>query len=337
MKKSIEPDTNDKNLSEFDIIAAYFQRPAKHASILKTIGDDCALLHVPENYRLALSMDTLVAGRHFPVDASPAQIASRAFCTALSDLAAMGAVPRWFTLALTLPCAQRAWLASFSQSLFAFADQYHCELIGGDTTQGPLTITIQVHGFVENNALTRDGASAGETVFVTGTLGDGRAALDILLAEHEQGYDHATVNFLTQRFYQPEPQINAGLLLRAYASAAIDVSDGLLADLQHIANASQVNIDIETEKIPLSFACEKVAGDKVLSYALTGGDDYQLAFVVPDNLVSTIEKLIDSGQLNATAIGKTLACQGEKPTVRCYRNSQLMADLGQQGYQHFAS
>lgn len=342
------------SLSEFDLIATYFQRQPKHKSVVKGVGDDCAIVSARSDHHLVMSMDTLVLGRHFPQAASPEQIATRAFCTCLSDLAAMAAEPRWFTLALTLPEADPLWLERFSRALLSIADDYACELVGGDTTQGPLTLTLQVHGEVKQNcALTRDAAKEGDAVFVSGYLGDGAAALDILLDESsinlqaQAGVDKKELDYLSGRFYCPEPQIKLAQAIADYSHAAIDISDGLVADLQHIAVASQVDIDIDVDALPISSACQKVAGDRALQYALSGGDDYQLAFTVPAQHIALIEQINADEKWNMTLIGKVVALNAGEPdagkpnpgkaVVRCFQNKQLFTVKDRTGYQHFAS
>lgn len=315
-------------------------------SVIKGIGDDCAILSVPQNHHLVVSMDTLVSGRHFPVDATPAQIATRAFCTCLSDLAAMGATPSWFTLGLTLPESDITWITSFSTSLLAIAKEYSCELVGGDTTQGPLTITLQVHGIVEEEkSLRRDQAKVGDSVFVTGCLGDGAAALAIITNDSAIfDVDTQQRKYLESRFYCPQPQIKTMLHINDVVHAAIDVSDGLLADLQHIATASNVDIAIDIDTLPISSACRSLVGDdKALTYALSGGDDYQIAFTVPDINLAAITQLVKKGEIIATSIGKIVATDfstGEN-VVSCYQeNKNLSIESlldGYKGYQHFAS
>lgn len=324
-------------LNEFEIIRRYFQRPPQQPSVACAVGDDCAVLSVPAEQQLVVSMDTLVAGRHFPSTAAPDEIASRAFCTALSDLAAMGAEPLWFTLGLTLPQADSDWLQRFAEGLFAVASPYNCDLVGGDTTRGPLTVTVQVHGAVpEGCALMRSGATVGDTVFVTETLGDGAAALAVLLGDAT--VDPQQRDYLQRRFYRPQPQIAAGLAIRNLASSAIDISDGLLADLNHIAVASQVDIEVDAGTLPISPACRATAGNErqALAYACQGGDDYQLAFTVPLQNVAMIERMLAAGALSATAIGSVQTCRAEPPQVRCYHQGETLA-FNEPGYQHFVT
>lgn len=292
---------------------------------------------MPAGQSLAVSLDTLVAGRHFPNDAAPEDIATRAFCVCLSDLAAMGATPQCYTLGLTLPDVDPLWLAAFSDSLHQIASRYDCQLIGGDTTKGPLTITLQVHGIVpEGAALRRSSAQVGDQLYVTNTLGDGAAALQAILGE--VSFARQDVDYLTSRFYQPEPQITAGIALAGLAHAAIDISDGLLADLAHIARASRVDMTVDVDQLPLSAACLSAGREQAIEWALTGGDDYQLAFTVPAKRQAELDVLFKEHSINATLIGTTHQISGDKPTVRCqYAQQPWQADNLRKGFDHFAS
>jgi len=265
-------------VKEFELIERYFQQPAlswRDSIIDTTIGDDCAVLDIPKDLQLCISMDTLVEDIHFPKDANPYDIATRALCVTLSDLAAMGAKPIGFTLALTLPSASEKWLKSFSDGLIEIAQQYHCSLMGGDTTRGPLlVISIQVHGVVKKGcALKRTGAQVGDKVYVSGNMGDGAGALPLVL-------ENPTLkNELTERYHKPYPQIEFGQKLLGVASACLDVSDGLIQDLNHICKKSSVGMVIDADKIPLSNALvQQYSNSQALEYALSGGDDYQLAY-----------------------------------------------------------
>ncbi len=265
-------------MKEFELIEQYFQQETlswcnEHVAL--GIGDDCAVLNVPAHQQMCISMDTLVEDIHFPKYANPYDIATRALCVTLSDLAAMGATPLGFTLAITLPIAQESWLKEFSEGLIAIAQQYQCPLMGGDTTRGPLlVISIQVHGIVEkHSALKRSGAQIGDYVYVSGNLGNGAGALP-----HVLQHPKCSIG-LANYFWQPLPCIEFGKELVGKASACLDVSDGLVQDLNHICKASGVGIKLELNSIPLSDLLLKEYGqEKALQLALSGGDDYQLAF-----------------------------------------------------------
>ncbi len=318
---------------EFQLIQQFFQReqaeqPAE--GVLLGIGDDCALLQIPEGKQLAVSVDTLVADVHFPAEADAELIAERALRTNLSDLAAMGADALWFTLALTLPEANEDWLRRFSRGLFACAREYKIALIGGDTTSGPLSITIQVMGAVAPGAvLRRDGANIGDFVLVTHSLGDGAAALALI--QHRIVCDETSANYLRERFYRPTPRLQESALVRELATAALDVSDGLVADLQHICDASDVGAVIDVENLPLSPALQALNNQpQALEWALSGGDDYELCFTVAPEKMADIAMLIAQGKLNATVIGEIIP--GNK--VMCEFEGQPF-DLANTGYQHF--
>lgn len=319
--------------SEFQLIQQFFQReqaeqPAE--GVLLGIGDDCAVLQIPNGKQLAVSVDTLVADVHFPVDADPELIAERALRTNLSDLAAMGADPLWFTLALTLPEAGEDWLRSFSRGLFKCAREYGVALVGGDTTSGPLSITIQVMGATQpQQTLRRDGANVGDFVLVTNFVGDGAAALAAIQNTHTFADEHA--EYLKQRFYRPTPRLSESALIREIASSALDISDGLVADLQHICDASDLGAVIDVENLPLSPALKSLNND-VQSYqwALSGGDDYELCFTAPPEKMADIAMLIAQGKLQATVIGEMIA--GSK--VICEYEGEPF-ELTKTGYQHF--
>jgi thiamine-monophosphate kinase len=322
-------------LGEFDIIKQYFQRDKKQPGVVLGIGDDCALVDLTANTYLALTVDTLVAGNHFPADAAAADIASRSLCVNLSDLAAMGAKPLWFTLSLSLPEANESWLAEFSRGLFAVADRFDCQLVGGDTTRGPLSVTIQAHGSVPiDRYLTRAGAQIGDRLFVTGSLGDGAAALAMI--RNELALNEQQANYLYRRFYQPEPQLLAAQKLLGISCTAIDISDGLLADLGHIASASQVAMVVDVDHLPLSPTLHMLyqrQPQRVQQWALAGGDDYQLAFTVATAKLPVVKELIATGELEATEIGIVKSGQG----VECRLKGNAYHCDFEKGYQHFVS
>ncbi len=317
---------------EFSLIAEYFSAcGAAGADTLLGVGDDCALLAPPPGEVLAVTTDTLLAAVHFPLDSPARLIAQRALAVNLSDMAAMGATPRWFQLALTMPNADQDWLAEFSAGLHAMACQFNCALVGGDTTRGPLTISITLMGTVPSGqALKRSGAKPGDTIYATGSLGDGAAALAVLEGKLSTNVEDAS--YLQERFWQPQARVDEGLAIRNFASAAIDISDGLLADLGHIAEASQVGAVLHVDKLPLSQALSRAADtESRLNWALSGGDDYELCFTVPADKLAQCQRLIDAGGLTATPIGQIIDGQG----VRCVDKQGVPFEITACGYQHF--
>ncbi len=325
------------SLHEFDVIKQYFTRASKQSSVIKSVGDDCAIVSVDTDKQLVMSMDTMVAERHFPISATPRQIATRALTTSLSDLVAMGAKPLWFTLGLTMPSVDRAWLAEFSEGLFSIADKYGVDLIGGDTTQGPLTISIQVHGEVDaDKAFTRDAACVGDSLFVTGTLGDGAAALAVLL--DEVAVSQNTRSFLNDRFYQPELPFLAAQQLVNVVNAAIDISDGLIADATHIAEASGVSIELNADFFPIAPEVKAMNSPSWLGWALSGGDDYQLLFTVAKDSLPDFYDIARSLDVQITCIGKVVPKDGGLGHVSCYANDQrIEIPSNKKGYQHFVT
>jgi len=284
-----------------------------------------------------MATDTLVSGVHFPATASGHQVATRALCVNLSDMAAMGANPRWFTLALTLPRdkANAEWLADFSAGLGEIASQYDVALVGGDTTSGPLTLTLSVVGEAPaGKALTRSGASPGDSIFVTGNLGDGAAALEIVSSILENA-ERSDSDRLLQRFYCPQPQIQAGLKLRSVASACIDVSDGLLADLGHICKASAVTAVVQAEQVPIAADVRQVSPLDALEWALCGGDDYQLCFTVAPTQLATVERWVQSGELDASKIGIIEVSKESINLVSVVDKNNNSLTIEKPGYNHF--
>ncbi|MFY2738141.1 thiamine-phosphate kinase [Pseudocitrobacter faecalis] len=269
---------------EFSLIARYFDRVKSARFDVETgIGDDCALLNLPEKQTLAISTDTLVSGIHFLPDIDPADLAYKALAVNVSDLAAMGADPAWLTLALTLPSVDEAWLQAFSDSLFEQLDYYDMQLIGGDTTKGPLSMTLGIHGYVPvGRALKRSGAKPGDWIYVTGTPGDSAAGLAILQNRLTVS-DETDSAYLVQRHLRPTPRILQGQALRDLASSAIDLSDGLVSDLGHILKASECGARIDLDVLPYSEAMQRhVDGEQAMRWALSGGEDYELCFTVPE-------------------------------------------------------
>jgi len=294
--------------SEFDIIREFFANQGLDRSdVLLGVGDDCALLQVPDNHVLAVSTDTLVSGVHFPVDVCASDIGYKALAVNLSDLAAMGAEPAWVTLALTLPQINNEWLKDFSQAFFQLASHYNVQLVGGDITRGPLSISVHVSGFLpRGTGLTRRGARAGDDIFVSGNLGD--AGLGLLLHENKivlaPQYREVQQQAL-QKLHRPTPRVDLGMAIRGIASSAIDVSDGLAADLNHILNASACGATINIDQLPLSKGFMQLNGQlDVHSLAMSAGDDYELCFTLQKNKLNTLNKLTNELGVKITKIGE---------------------------------
>lgn len=319
-------------VSEFELIEKYFRKELGGFGVSLGIGDDCALLQPPAAKSIATSIDTLVGGNHFPKNADPELIAERALRVNLSDIAAMGAEPLWFNLGLTIPSADHHWLDGFSRGLYQAAHLYNCVLTGGDTTRGPLSITIQVMGAVElDQALLRSNARPGDAIYVTGKLGDGAAAVAVIKQELQVG--KAAFNYFMSRYYRPTPRIVEGQLLLGIANSAIDISDGLMADLGHICRASGVGAKIDLERVPVSEALTKLASkEQVIKWALSGGDDYELCFTVPADNIDKVERLIEQNKLAATAIGEI--DRGDE--VVCLNKGKVLS-VNKTGFQHFES
>ncbi|WP_431094434.1 thiamine-phosphate kinase [Polaromonas aquatica] len=306
-------------MGEFDLIARYFTRPAARAAL--GVGDDCALLQPAPSTQMAISSDMLVEGRHFFADVDPVTLGHKALAVNLSDLAACGAKPLAFTLALSLPRVDEAWLAAFSKGLFALADAHGCELVGGDTTQGPLNICITVFGEVpvvggKSQALLRSGAKPGDDVYVSGTLGDARLALEAL-----RGKLALPPGLLAQarsRLEQPTPRVALGQALRGIASAAIDLSDGLQGDLQHILRASGVGASIDTSvainliasSADNTWAAATISSEQQLECVLAGGDDYELAFTAPASAREAVQAAARQAHTAVSRIGVIEAAPG---------------------------
>ncbi|AYF88677.1 thiamine-phosphate kinase [Pseudomonas sp. DY-1] len=319
-------------MGEFELIRRFFASAACAAGgegIALGIGDDCALLQLPAGEQLAISTDTLVAGVHFPDDADPFLLGQRALAVSASDLAAMGAKPIAFTLALTLPDARADWLEGFARGLCAMASDCGIGLVGGDTTRGPLSLTLTVFGRVPaGQALTRAGARPGDLLCVGGSLGDGGGALPLVLGERQERGPE--VDYLLQRYWAPQPQLALGQALRGRATAALDISDGLLADCGHIAATSGVALLVEATKLPLSSALESLfSREFALNCALSGGDDYRLAFTLPASELAAIR----ADWPEVAVIGRVAAGQG----VHLLDDAGAILQPPALGYQHFGS
>ena len=337
----------EAKLGEFDLIWRFFKAGSESMAqtqtdqVLLGIGDDCALLQSDAAQSLAVTSDMLVEGRHFFSNANPEWLGHKALAVNLSDLAAMGAKPVGFTLALALPNTNADWLAQFSQGLFRLAQQWQCPLIGGDTTQGPLTICITALGHVPfGAAIKRSGANVGDDIWVSGTLGDARLALGALRSEWP--LNQSSLEAVLPRMHEPQPRIALGMQLRGIASSALDVSDGLLGDLRHILTASQVNAEVMIDQLPTSLTLVEQTEDLRRQCAANGGDDYELCFTAPKNKRTEIESL-STTLLPLTRIGSiSSASNGTEPLLilRDANGNQLTAADSvrlMQSFDHFKS
>lgn len=325
-------------IGEFELIRKYFACPelsgvqGKYADGIKVgIGDDCALLDIPQGVMLAQSLDTLVESVHFPQNSDPQHLGYRALAVNLSDLAAMGAEPHSFILGLTLPEVDENWVSGFCAGMARIARQAGISLIGGDTTKGPLTLSMQVQGLISREqALLRSGAKPGDLICVTGTLGDAAGALTYVLSGQQlDSCDDDSIRYLLTRYWYPTPRLYAGQWLsKKGATAALDISDGLLGDLGHILKASNVGAMIDPGVIPRSATLNRQYGkDKAMSLAMTGGDDYELCFTIPADLAATMPSILPDG-CRITCIGQVTK---EAGVIRDADGEQLTA----QAYTHF--
>lgn len=315
-----------QTLGEFEIIERYFTRPSGDRDVRVGIGDDAAVLDVQGP--LAVTVDTLTAGVHFPEDTAPAAIGHRALAVNLSDIAAMGGDPRWCTLALTLPEVSEDWLSELARGFFALADRHKVALVGGNLSRGPLSLSVQVLGTLAGERfVTRGGGRAGDDLYVTGTLGDAAAGL-ALLRGGDASSDAART--LVERFVYPTPRIEAGRALAALATAAIDVSDGLAADLGHLLKRSGCGAVVDIERVPVSEALvAECVVSVALEHALSGGDDYELCFAAePDDAEAVAAALRETGT-RVTRIGRLT----DGATLTWRRDGAPVEVAG--GYRHF--
>ena len=313
--------------SEFDLIARIRSRAASRPDVVLGIGDDAAVIDVPEGRQLVVTTDTLNAGVHFPHATPVDAIGWKSLAVNLSDLAAMGAEPAWCTLSLSLPESSQPWLDAFLDGFLALASRHSIALVGGDTTRGPLSITVTAMGVVAGaSALRRDAARAGDEVWVTGTLGDASAALEAILQGRDAPAD------LRERLDRPTPRTAAGLSLLGLAHACVDVSDGLLADLGHICTRSAVGAEIELPLLPASSMLEVLDQAWRWRHQATGGDDYELCFTAPAGKRAAIEQAMRNAHTQATRIGRIVA----GPGVRALDAGGHPWQASRDGYQHFA-
>ena len=315
------------SLGEFELIERWFSRPVDRDDVLLGVGDDAALLRVPAGSALVAATDTLVEGVHFLPDAPADSIGHQSLAVNLSDLAAMGAQPAWVLLSLSLPGADEAWLAAFAAGLHTLASRTGVALVGGDTVRGPLVITVTALGHVEDGrALTRAGARPGDQLYVSGWLGEAAAGLELLRSNPDALPDDPCV----RRHRYAEPRVELGRSLRLHATAAMDVSDGLLGDLAKLCSASGVAARVELEHLPLSSAllarCSRETAER---HALNGGDDYELLFTLPGDLDPA--SFLPAGSVRVTRIGSVVAGAG----VTCLRDGRAV-NCAVRGHDHFA-
>lgn len=317
-------------MDEFELINRFFTRASADPDVLLGVGDDGAIVRPAAGRELVIVADSLVDGVHFPRDMDAADIAYRSVAVNLSDIAAMAARPRWMTLAMTLASSDAGWLERFSSGLHEIADEFSLSLVGGDTTSGAQTvITVQIVGDVEpGQALRRSGAKPGDHIYVTGTPGDAAGGLALWQAGAVQGEDAAA---LYRRFARPAPRVRFAARLAGLASAAIDLSDGLYADIGKLLVASRAGGHIDVERLPLSISLTAMHGnDKALQFALDGGDDYEIAFTAPKDQGDAIDDLADECALRVTRIGEV----GKVSGLACLRDGHPV-DFRSSGYRHF--
>ena len=315
--------------SEFDLIARHFTRPARNAVL--GVGDDCALVSVSHGMDLAVSTDTLVSGTHFFPDVDPETLGHKALAVNLSDMAAMGAMPYWSTLALTMPEVNDEWLAKFSKGFFDLAEEFNVSLIGGDTTRGPLSLTVTIMGEVPAGAaLRRSGARVGNDIWVSGNLGD--AALAVAHRKGRIKLTEGDYMEVAMRLYEPTPRVSLGQALRGLATSAIDISDGLLGDLAHICALSKVGAVVEGDRLPVSETGAKYVDSRAgLTAVVAGGDDYELCFTAPAGARDSIEDLVNMLGVPLSRIGEIRAGRGVSLVAADGRAISVDAE----GFDHF--
>jgi thiamine-monophosphate kinase len=320
-------------LKEFNVIEDFFKaKSIQRKDVIIGIGDDGAVTHIPQGQALVTTTDTLLSGVHFLADTPPHAIAQKAIAVNLSDLAAMGAEPAWISLSLSLPEVDEEWLEAFSNGLQEHAVYYSIQLIGGDTVKGPLAITITAQGFVPfDQALTRSQAKPGDSVYVTGTLGD--AGLGLHIAQKKCVIeDQLNQDYLLNRLNYPTPRLLVGTSLRRIAIACIDISDGLVSDIKHILKASKCGATLHVDKLPMSQALkESVSSSQAIDYALSAGDDYELLFTVSEEQKGHLETTLASANVHATYIGHLNGNAGKLEL----RQADKPFEYSVKGYEHF--
>lgn len=328
------PHSVHRVVSEFDLIRRYFTHRARNTVL--GVGDDAAVVRVESGCELVISADMLVSDTHFFADAEPRQLGHKAMAVNLSDMAAMGATPRWATLALALPGVDQKWLAAFSRGFMALARRHQVDLIGGDTTRGPLNICVQIMGMVpRGKALRRDGAIPGDDIWISGKLGD--AALALAALRRQLTLRPAEMKTCAARLHRPQPRVTLGLALRGIAHSAIDISDGLLADLGHILDRSRVAAQIEMALLPKSVVMARHLDGVVACRALlAGGDDYELCFTAPRSKRARVLRAGHITRTELTRIGQIQARVRGRPTLIVrMADGSAMRSTGGGGYDHF--
>ena len=315
-------------MSEFNLIAKYFTRPAKHADL--GVGDDAALIRVTQGQQLAISADMLVAGTHFFHDASPYSIGWKSLAVNVSDMAAMGAQPKWATLAIALPEVNEPWLTEFSQGFFACAQAFNVDLIGGDTTRGPLTLSVQIMGEVpRGKAIQRNGAKAGDDIWASGVIGS--AALGLAHLQGKVNLTEPTTSHCLTALTTPTPRVALGLALRGVANSCIDISDGLTADLSHILKASNLGAKLTLEDIHCDdYLRTRLNDGNIQQCILAGGDDYELLFTAPKSQRDHIQQLSQQLELPISLIGEATPQLG-----LVVSHHQQTLDITKKGFDHF--
>lgn len=318
--------------TEFNIIDKYFTRPSQNADL--GVGDDAALIQISAGHQLAISTDMSVAGTHFLENCPAYFVGWKSLAVNVSDMAAMGATPKWATLAIALPNTDEAWVAEFSRGFFACADAFGISLIGGDTTRGPLNISVQIMGEVPvGKALRRDGAKAGDEIWVSGTLGE--AALGLAQLQNklsENALSEAEKKICIDALQAPQPRVALGLALQDIANSAIDISDGLLADLGHVLERSKLGANLYWEQIPHVNIINSIDVKKLQSLSLAGGDDYELCFTAPASEHDLILEIGKKLNLSLSAIGETT----QETKLNIYDKNHQLIELKSTGYDHFS-
>ncbi|NMP32969.1 thiamine-phosphate kinase [Thalassotalea sp. M1531] len=318
-------------MKEFDLIKRYFaEQPVQRKDVLLGIGDDCAIVVADDKHHIAITTDTLVSGVHFFEDTDPRAIGHKSIAVSLSDLAAMGAEPSWISLAISMPSIDEDWVEQFCAGVFELSEYYNVQLIGGDTTSGPLSITVTAQGLTPvDKRLTRAGANAGDWIYVTGEIGDAALALQYLLKN--VAVEEVYRDQLLTKLHYPKPKVLAGQLLKEYASSAIDLSDGLIGDLNHICQASNVGANLVLDSIPLSQALVETLGlEQGVKLALNGGDDYELLFTVSEDNKVGMETALNNANVKHTCIGQL---NGNDKITTTLDNQPIQIDA--KGFEHF--